>query len=1025
LNPHLKSRILIPLILVFLGLAIAFVFTFQLEEKRKNAVLKNDSLTSVEVYYDDSIAARTRKLTILAEGIIEHDDIKQYLKAHDRQALIEALTAKFHSYRNKWRVTHLYFHTVDGVNLVRIHKPEKHGDVIDRYTMKQALKTHETAAGVELGVLGTLTLRVVMPVYLDKILVGFIELGEEVGDIYEIIANKLGISMFLLIDDNLVTTEKPKTAPQFIDIKPEWGMLPNYVIYRFCKCDMPDYLKNILVKGDDQTSFEVEFIFKETHLFGFLPVRDVAGNTIGKLVIDRDVTSMINVSRKSVLIVGLAAFVVWLLICSIVYVILKRFENDWYKNKDDLRKKDASLVNAQRIAGLCGWLWNLTTQRLSCSDEFLELLGINENKAPRKFDDLLDYIHEEDRDRFKRYFANVRSCVEEGELLHRLNAADSQQKWIRHRAMLICGIDEKTEFIEAVAQDVTEQYKAEVQAVSLGRILKYSWNEIYLFDANTLRFTEVSEGALRNLGYSAEEIQQLTPVNIKPLYTEEQFREMILPLRMGFKDYLSFETLHKRKGGDRYPVEVRLQYLPDISPPCYIAIVQDISERKRYIDELEHKALYDALTGLPNRVLFCDRVKEQLKRLRRNNGVFAIVLVDINRLKEVNDTLSYEVGDDIIKQVARRLVEGLRDTDVISHLGGDIFAVMLPIDDSEKIESLLEKMKCNLSLPMSLGSISIDVDVTLGAALSPLHGQDVALLMRCADVALQHAKSEQMESFVYDSDDHHFNMRRLQLISELRTAINNNELEVHYQPKVKGSDGKVISAEALVRWPDSWEGEAIGPSEFVPLAEQIGLIRPLTLLVLEKAIRQCGEWLRGDIDIRIAINLSARNLMDAELADYISKLLQENGVPPGNIILEITETAMMQHPEYAHDVIHRLHRIGLQIAIDDYGTGYSSLVYLKQLPVAELKIDQSFVREMLTNNDDGVIVHSTIELAHNMGVKVVAEGVETREVWDALVQQRCDIIQGYFISRPLDPAHFESWYRGNQGIFDATSATQA
>lgn len=1020
----LRNKILIPLILVLLGMALAFIGIYQHEQQNKLNALQELTVTSVKAYYDSSISARTNKLEMLADEIVSDPVIGRELKARNRAALLALLKERYKSYNAIANVTHLYFHTPEGINLLRLHQPDRFGDRIDRFTMKESMATGQEAAGVELGVLGTLTLRVVRPVFHEGGLEGYIELGEEVGDIYEEIINKLDVGIYLLIKETLLSRN---ALPPFVDTKVSRGVVPNEALYEFRRNQIPSYLIKALAAGLEPNHKLVEQSYSETHLLGALPLMDAGGRDIGRIVIDKDVTTLVAGSQRSVALVSVAALALWSVASLTLYIVLGRLERRLNDSTAALYEKEATLANAQNIARLSSWTLNMRTQAIGCSIEFSELLGVDPRQAPVTLEELTAYIESGDRQPFVSYLDAAITGREGEELLHRVITVEGIHKWVKLRAARICTIDHRHEILHAVVQDVTEMHGAEIQATKLGSLLKYSWNEIYLFDAVTLKFTEVSEGALRNLGYGLEEMQALTPVDIKPGMDRQRFDAIAQRLRRGLTEQEVFETVHQRKDGSCYPVEVRLQYCRDVTPALYMAIIQDITERKRYIAELERKALYDELTGLPNRALLCDRLGEWIKQAARNHTVFTVLAVEINRIKEVDDVLGYETCDRLIKEVATRMVENLRQSDVVGYLGSGLFALLLPLAEDEKVRPVMEKLIRMLQVPVTIEGVSVDIDITIGAALYPRHGEEQMLLLRHADMALQHAKTELLNMAVYEDETHPLGLRRLQLIAELRQDIMNEKLVLFYQPKVNVATGVVESVEALLRWPRTKESQWIGkqdqwisPAEFVPLAEQTGLIYPLTALVLRQAVGQCRRWLDAGIDIKVAINLSARNLLDPELPALIRNVMADHGVPAKNITLEVTENMMMRQPERALEVLNQLHDQGLGVSIDDFGSGYSSLAYLKQLPVQELKIDQGFIRAMLVSDDDAVIVRSTIDLAHNLGLQVVAEGVENRDTWAALGSLGCDLIQGYFVSRPMSATYFEGWHQSHGGRFALT-----
>ncbi len=429
-------------------------------------------------------------------------------------------------------------------------------------------------------------------------------------------------------------------------------------------------------------------------------------------------------------------------------------------------------------------------------------------------------------------------------------------------------------------------------------------------------------------------------------------------------------------------------------------------------EQIRHQATHDSLTGLPNRTLFLDRVQLAIDRARRQGGMVGMVMMDLDRFKEINDTLGHHFGDVVLCEIGRRLLAKVRASDTIARLGGDEFAVLFDTADPPGALEIARRVSTILEAPFAIGDLSIAVTASLGISLFPLHADDPGTLMKRADIAMYDAKKNNLATSMYESgrDDH--SLRRLSILSELRQAISGSQLEVHYQPKVDFTTGRAVAAEALVRWQHPVHGP-MPPGEFVPLAEQSGDIRMLTRWVLERAVTDCARWNREGLDLSVAVNLSALDLYDSQLPSVIEGLLRASGLEPTRLLVEITESAVMKDASHAGKILGELKDQGIVISIDDFGTGYSSLAHLRRLPVDELKIDRSFVIDLREEGrEDLMIVRSTIELGHNMGLKVIAEGVESLETWKVLAKLGCDLAQGYFISRPMPSPQFEAWMRG-------------
>jgi diguanylate cyclase (GGDEF)-like protein len=432
---------------------------------------------------------------------------------------------------------------------------------------------------------------------------------------------------------------------------------------------------------------------------------------------------------------------------------------------------------------------------------------------------------------------------------------------------------------------------------------------------------------------------------------------------------------------------------------------------RRQAEVNEHQALHDALTDLPNRTLFHDRVHQALASARREHLAAAVMIMDLDRFKEVNDTLGHASGDELLKQVGLRLRDSLRESDTVARLGGDEFGVLLPkVVDAEAAVAVARKLRTTLEEPFTLHGLALRMEASIGIALFPDHGSDVQSLLQRADVAMYVAKEHPSGCEVYARERDEYSPDRLTLLTELRRAIDRGQLFLHYQPKADLRTGDIQGVEALVRWQHPERG-MVPPDEFIPPAQKTGVITPLTMFVLDEALRQCRTWALQGMELCVAVNLSTRNLLDVHLPDTVGELLARREVPARLLELEITESTILADPVRAMQILSRLDKMGIRLAIDDFGTGYSSLAYLKRLPVDELKIDKSFILGMEESENDAVIVRSTIDLGRNLGLRVVAEGVETAKAWNRLVSLGCDIAQGYYLSRPVPADQLTEWLR--------------
>jgi diguanylate cyclase (GGDEF)-like protein len=556
----------------------------------------------------------------------------------------------------------------------------------------------------------------------------------------------------------------------------------------------------------------------------------------------------------------------------------------------------------------------------------------------------------------------------------------------------------------------TDLHQTGLDEVGLVRVKIYNSHAglVYSDDRRLIGESELGSGKLREAlgGGLASDVENGT----EDTHTGRRVLEVYTPLRLGagagvdgaLEIYLSYDPVAAAVAREKRTLYLFLGIGLAFLYAVLFRVVAGASRR------LRHLALHDALTGLPNRSLFHERVERAIKGIRADRMV-AVLLIDLDRFKEVNDTLGHDHGDELLKVVAERLGGALRHGDTLARLGGDEFAVVLgDLPHRGAAAELAGRLHDALRRPFALRGIAVELDASIGVALCPAHGRDVTTLLQRADVAMYDAKRSQARIETYATERDPYSPARLSLLGELRRAIAGDELVLHYQPKVSLEGGRVTGVEALVRWQHPQHG-LLQPDQFVPLAERTGTIAHLTRWVLDAALRQCAESRVEHPELTVAVNLAAANVLDVGLPAMVEERLRAHGLPGGALECEVSEHTVMTDPQRVSEVLAGLRALGVRLSLDDFGTGQASLAYLKRLPLDEVKIDRSFVTSMADDDGDAVIVRSTIDLARNLGLGVVAEGVETEDVLQALVGLRCGSAQGFYLSRPLSSGELGAW----------------
>jgi diguanylate cyclase (GGDEF)-like protein/PAS domain S-box-containing protein len=568
-----------------------------------------------------------------------------------------------------------------------------------------------------------------------------------------------------------------------------------------------------------------------------------------------------------------------------------------------------------------------------------------------------------------------------------------------------------TTVLRARVRNILQRKRAEAQLRLAAHVFEHSGEAIMVTDRSNC-IVEVNPAFSRMTGYTSEEVRGQNPrILSSGRATPEDYRAMWQAiLERGF---WQGEMCDRRKDGEIYPKLLTISVVRNVRGEIdfHIASFANISEQKATEEKIRRVAHHDALTGLPNRLYLQIGLEQILASAKRENEEVAVMFIDLDRFKIINDTLGHNVGDGLLVEVAQRLKNCMRESDLVARLGGDEFVVALAGDDVINTAAhVAENILGSLALPYRIEGHVLHSSTSIGISLYPHDGDSIDSLMKTADTAMYHAKAMGRNNFQFFSPEmNQSSNERLQMENSLHRALDDREFAVHYQPQADIASGRLVGAEALIRWHHPERG-MVSPLEFIPLAEENGMILPIGTWVLREVCRQVSAWRAlGLTDLRFAVNLSPRQFRQENLVGNILGILREFDVPASALELEITEGSVMENPDAAVILLHQLNLHGLSISIDDFGTGYSSLGYLKRFPVGKLKIDRSFVMDIPGDPDDSAIAIAVIQLARSLGLKTVAEGVETDEQLQFLRDQGCDIQQGYWYSKPLDAAAFEAF----------------
>ena len=914
LNLHFKSFILIPLGVVLATFLLVAVYAVDRMNRQHVAEAIRDKQQSIELRFQNQLKTEANQLFALIQLLERDTRMVDALRRQDRSALLAATGDIYPTLRNQHDITHFYFSGPDRVNLLRVHTPERHGDVIDRITTLQAERTGQQAWGIELGPLGLFTLRVVHPVFARGRLLGYLELGKEIGHIIDNMALTSNVGIHVLIDKRFLDRGKWEEGNKVMGRTGQWDRFSDVVLAESSSAQSHAFIISHTQHNAHKQPgglMNLEQSFPPIHL----PLRDAGGREVGEMALHIDMSEMARESRRLLLLIGGLGLPLGLALLALFHLLLRRVQQNLLAahaadatarrereamtarhlqeqaaREGVLQASENRLKQAQRLAQLGDWELDLVKDHVIWSDEVYRIFEIAPEHFGATLEAFMAAIHPEDREEVEAAYRASVAGHTPYEIEHRLRMPDGRIKHVRERG-------------------------------------------------------------------------------------ETHYDEHGHPLRT-------------------------------------IGTVQDITQSRKSEQQLVYLAHYDPLTHLPNRALLQSRLEHALEHARRNKARIALLFMDLDRFKNINDSLGHPAGDELLLGISARLQERIRESDTLARVGGDEFVILMEqLDRPEDAASLARELIALLRQSFVLDSgHTVYVGASIGITLCPEDGKDATSLLKNADAAMYLAKESGRNTYrFYTQALTQAADEQLALEAGLRRALEASEFILHYQPQVASMDGTPLGVEALVRWQPP--GQAmISPARFIPIAEETGLIIPLGEWVLRTACRQAKAWLDAGLPrLTMAVNLSPRQFHQPDLVQRVRRILEETGLPPEHLELEITEGAVMAQGETAVGVLRELKALGLSLSIDDFGTGYSSLAYLKRFAIDTLKIDQSFVHDIPHDQDSMEITASIIAMAKNLHLKVLAEGVETEAQLAFLQIHNCEVCQGYLFSRPLPAGELELW----------------
>lgn len=681
-------------------------------------------------------------------------------------------------------------------------------------------------------------------------------------------------------------------------------------------------------------------------------------------------------------------------------------------NVEELRQKEQRLAHAQRLARLGNWEWERGEDRLRLSEEARRILAVADDAVSLTLAAYLEHIHPREREAIRRGLDQLWQNGPPLDLDFRLLRPDGTERFVHGQADRIVDAGGDAVRLVGTIQDISERKRIEEKLTLAGKVFHSSGDMILITDMQG-RVVDVNDTFCRLTGFRREKIVGWPLGDLLSGQHDSEFYRHIWQT-VTDKGFWQGEVWSRRQDGESFPalVSVNAARSDGEENGHYVFSATDLSRLRETERQLHYLSHFDPLTDLPNRLLFLDRLQQSLVGENSHQGQVAVLFIDLDDFKEINDTLGSQTGDRVLQEVARKIKECIRASDTVARPGSDEFAVILrEVVPGGDAASVAQKLVDSLSTPFAFVGREFYVTLSIGIALSDIDGTDPEELIQKAETAMVCAKEQGKNRYIFFSEAMNQQVQeRLAMKTSLRRSLERDQFLLHYQPKFNSVTREFTGLEALARWQHPDRG-LIAPAHFITLAEETGLIVPLGEMTLRKACRQNRQWQeRGYHPFPVAVNLSAQQFGEQDLVDTVCRALRDTGLSPQCLELEITESVILQDTERAIDILRKLKNMGIRIALDDFGTGFSSLDYLRRFPLDVLKIDHTFVRGVVSSEQDAAIVRAIIAMAHSMRLKVVAEGVETEEQRVFLREQGCDEVQGYLVALPVPPEEVERFF---------------
>lgn len=999
------------------------LFTMSNEQEKSINTHFTDQIKIAQYDFNDAINEHALGMMMVATTISQESHIRESLTNSDHANLLEKYSDTFLKLKATNSITHLYFLDKNRKTILRVHMPSKSGDFIDRFTAKKAEWDRKPSYGIELGMMGILTLRVVVPVLSEGEIIGYVEVGKEIEDILEKISKKHSLELLLMIHKNYLKEESWKQGMQMLKREANWNTFDKFVLTYTTQNSVSSNLAQLLNNKDIANRVSID---EQIFMLGTTELKDVAAKEIGQLVFLQNTTAIFE-NRDSFIIrstlFGLGSMTIFILF---IYFILRKSEKNSELQNQKILRNEQRIEELQKHSRVIAWEVNTEGLYTYISDSSYALLGYKVNELINK-KHFYDLHPAEGREAFKNGALEVFSKKEPfSNMINPVLNIAGEVIWMLTNGIPLLNENGDLLGYRGMDRDVTKEIEKDKIAQDANNLFKHIINAIpqrVFWKDLDLHYLGCNEAFAKDSGHLVSD--DLLGKDDYEMIWAEHAKEYRIDdrkvINSGVAKLFYEEEITTQTGGKMWISTSKLPLLDNAGKIVgVVGVFEDFTEKKISEEKIHRLAFYDTLTALPNRILFMDIAKESMKEAALTHTYNALIFIDLDNFKVLNDTLGHEMGDIMLQIVAKRLQTLVKEGNSIARLGGDEFVLILKNLGTEEAKakaqsiSTVKKILSLLQEPYQLKWAEHKSSASAGITL--FNGENISIdtLMKQAELAMYQSKESGKNEFKFFEPSMESSLKeRAEIEKELREAIHNEEFALYYQAQIDDYK-KIEGAEALVRWNHPTKG-LISPLVFIPIAEESDIILKLGDWILKSACNELYRWSKIDAmkEISLAINISVKQFSQNNFVKNTLSIIEKSGANPRLIKLEITESMLVEDKVSIIEKMGKLKEIGIRFSLDDFGTGYSSLSYLKQLPIDQLKIDQSFVKDILIDKNDAIICKSTIAIAQSMGLNVIAEGVETTEQKEMLHTLGCPAFQGYLFSKPIPSKEFETFVMEN------------